>query len=122
MFAFKFARDSAAAQCGEARPHRHSYKRMRLRLNGSRRSLDENNQNLIVSERHSHSALCGGKAASGAPAAFWSVAFCVLLSAFCLLPTAFTPSLTVRLLPSAFSQHEMPQPTGRSEEHTSELQ
>jgi len=86
---------------------------MRLRLNGSRRSLDENNQNLIVSERHSHSALCGGKAASGAPAAFWSVAFCVLLSAFCLLPTAFTPSLTVRLLPSAFSQHEMPQPTGQ---------
>src|SRR6267378_4300350 len=106
MFAFKFARGSAAAQCGEARPHRHSYKRMRLRL-------DENNQNLIVSERHSHSALCGGKAASGAPAAFWSVAFCVLLSAFCLLPTAFTPSLTVRLLPSAFSQHEMPQPTGQ---------
>src|SRR5882762_6334865 len=113
MFAFKFARDSAAAQCGEARPNRHSYKRMRLRLNGSRRSLDENNQNLIVSERHSHSALCGGKAASGAPAAFRAVAFCALLSAFCLLPTAFTPSLTVRLLPSAFSQHEMPQPTGQ---------
>src|SRR5712692_6721596 len=34
----------------------------------------------------------------------------LLLSAFCLLPSAFTPSLTVGLLPRVFSQNEAPSP------------
>src|SRR5260370_42647140 len=36
-----------------------------------------------------------------------------LLSAFCLLLTAFTPSLTVGLLPRVFSQSEFTQPAGQ---------
>ena len=34
----------------------------------------------------------------------------LLLSAFCLLPSALTPSLTVGLLPTGFSQNETPSP------------
>src|SRR5260370_21965556 len=34
----------------------------------------------------------------------------LLLSAFCFLLTAFTPSLTVGLLPRVFSQNETPSP------------
>src|SRR5207302_10463923 len=37
-----------------------------------------------------------------------------LLSAFCLLPSFLTPSLTVGLLPRTFSQTETPQPPSQS--------
>ena len=60
---------------------------------------------LTVSRRLT--ALWSGRAA-------WLVLFCLMLSAYCLLPAARAPSLTFGLLPSAFSQNQTQPPPAPS--------
>jgi signal transduction histidine kinase/ligand-binding sensor domain-containing protein len=94
-------RGFAAAQCGEARPHRHATLES-LCVEAQPRRI-KSKWNPPVSLRLT--ALGGGRAAV-------LISFS-LLSAYCLLPSTLTPSLTVGLLPRAFSQTQTasPQPT-----------
>src|SRR5580765_6353191 len=111
---------SAAAHCGEALPHRHAtLETMCVEAEPRRR---KSKWRVSVSRRLT--ALGGGKAAkTKASGTSRKLAICatslltahrtlltfLLLAAFCLLPSTLTPSLTVGLLPRAFSQNQ-PQP------------
>jgi len=83
---------------------------------------------LLLAVSHRLAALCGGKAATSVHrinrklttcatfrplTAHRSLLTVLLLSAFCLMLSALTPSLTVGLLPRAFSQNEPVQPIGQ---------
>ena len=149
------SRGSAAAQCGEALPHRRAWlleKEAAPPLVEAQPRRKKLKSTLSVSRRLT--AMCGGRAARaiyyfnrhiaglfsrpyGTQNKFpsltsamnrWAIFTAslrdalflltahralftlLLLSAFCLLLTAFTPSLTVGLLPRVFSQNETPSP------------
>src|SRR5712691_8855419 len=98
----------AAAQCGEALPHRRREKKEKEApppCVEAQPRRGKSKSSFSVSQRLT--ALCGGRAATSAHRSLLTV---LLLSAFCLLPARFTPSLTVGLLTPAFSQNETPTP------------
>src|SRR5205085_1746988 len=125
-------RGSAAAQCGEARPHRDA---SIIKQEATPPRVEARPRRLKsmwpVSVSHRLTAMWGGRAAKGRdryhrhqkcdglklttsaalqlPTARRSLFIVFLLSAVCLLPTEITPFLTVGLLPSAVSQSETPQ-------------
>src|SRR5213083_1693874 len=96
----EWLRGSAAAQCGEARPHRRAYTNKEEAsppLVKAQPRRWRPISSFSVSQRLT--ALCCGRAA---------IITSFFLIAYCVVPSASAPSLTVGLLTRAFSQTETP--------------
>jgi signal transduction histidine kinase/ligand-binding sensor domain-containing protein len=115
-------RGSAAAQCGEASPHRREIEEKEAAPPCVEAKHRRGKIRWARSVSHRLTALGGGKAANTLHRIERKLTTCatirlltahrslltvlLLLSAYCLLPPEWTPSLTVGLLPRAFSQNQ----------------